>query len=89
MIDPPKIQDYAIIWNGRSAASISRGDFLDWLCWPRFDSSSLFGGLLDCRRGGVWAITPKEPDNGIREFPGPGGFHGAIRRRPCGRCSPS
>jgi GH15 family glucan-1,4-alpha-glucosidase len=64
----PKIQDYALIGNGRSAALISRGGSLDWLCWPRFDSPSLFGGLLDRQRGGVWAITPTGPSQIERSY---------------------
>ena len=57
----PKIQDYAVIGDGRSAALISRGGSIDWLCWPRFDSPSLFAGLLDAQVGGTWRIAPTQP----------------------------
>jgi GH15 family glucan-1,4-alpha-glucosidase len=53
-----RIQDYAIIGNGRSAALISKRGSLDWLCWPRFDSPSVFGAILDSKRGGHWSIHP-------------------------------
>lgn len=56
-----KIQDYAIIGNGRSAALISRDGSLDWLCWPRFDSPSLFAHIIDQEIGGKWKIAPLSP----------------------------
>jgi GH15 family glucan-1,4-alpha-glucosidase len=57
----PKIKDYAIIGNGRSTALISKYGSVDWLCWPRFDSPSIFAALLDRDLGGAWSIAPKEP----------------------------
>ena len=64
----PKIQEYAAIGDGRSAALVSRDGSIDWLCWPRFDSPSLFGALLDQQSGGAWTITPLEPAQASRRY---------------------
>jgi GH15 family glucan-1,4-alpha-glucosidase len=63
-----KIQDYAIIGNGRSAALISKRGSLDWLCWPRFDSPSVFGAILDSKRGGHWSIHPVHESEVSRRY---------------------
>ena len=63
-----KIQDYAIIGNGRSAALISKRGSLDWLCWPRFDSPSVFGAILDSKCGGYWSIHPARDSEVRRRY---------------------
>jgi GH15 family glucan-1,4-alpha-glucosidase len=52
------IQDYALVGDCRSGALVSRRGSIDWLCWPRFDSPSLFGALLDDEKGGRFSISP-------------------------------
>src|SRR4051812_6963684 len=64
----PKIQDHAIIGDGRSAALISRDGSIDWLCWPRFDSPSIFAALLDASAGGHWSIRPLQPARTERRY---------------------
>jgi GH15 family glucan-1,4-alpha-glucosidase len=48
-----------IIGNCAFLAHISTDTNVEWLCWPRFDSTFIFGGLLDKEKGGEFSILPK------------------------------
>lgn len=48
-----------IIGNCAFLAHINKNTNVDWLCWPRFDSSFVFGGLLDEEKGGEFSILPQ------------------------------
>jgi GH15 family glucan-1,4-alpha-glucosidase len=50
----------AIVGNGSFNALVEGGKIV-WLCWPRPDSSFVFGELLDDERGGSFAIEPAVP----------------------------
>lgn len=44
-----------------------RGDVV-WLCWPRFDSSFIFGSLLDKDKGGEFSIRPGDEAFRSRQY---------------------
>jgi GH15 family glucan-1,4-alpha-glucosidase len=52
------IEDYGIIGNLRTVALVGINGSIDWYCSPNFDSSSIFGALLDDRKGGRFQIAP-------------------------------
>ncbi len=56
-----RIEDYALIGDCETAALVSRGGSIDWLCWPTFSSGACFAALLGTARHGFWRIAPHEP----------------------------
>ena len=60
-----RIEDYALIGDSKTAALVGRDGSIDWLCWPRFDSSACFAALLGDADNGRWLLAPKDPLRGI------------------------
>jgi len=52
------IQDYGIIGDMHSAALVGTDGSIDWLCFPHFDSPSVFAAILDDGKGGRFKIAP-------------------------------
>ncbi len=52
--------NYGIIGNCAYLALVDTQANIKWLCWPRFDSSFIFGSLLDEENGGVFSISPEK-----------------------------
>ena len=50
--------DYGIVGNCAFLAHVGMDTNVAWLCWPRFDSSFVFGGLLDEQKGGEFSVRP-------------------------------
>lgn len=52
------IEDYGLIGDMQTAALVSVGGSIDWLCFPRFDSAACFAALLGDENNGHWTIAP-------------------------------
>jgi len=53
------IEDYGIIGNMKTVAIVSLEGAIDFMCFPNFDSPTIFSKLLDHDHGGSFSITPQ------------------------------
>src|SRR5213595_3824949 len=58
LVDYLPIAEHGIIGDLHSIALVGTDARIDWYCCPRFDSPSIFGGILDKERGGFYQIRP-------------------------------
>jgi GH15 family glucan-1,4-alpha-glucosidase len=59
---------HGLIGNCAYLALIDTDANVSWLCWPRFDSSFLFGNLLDSKKGGEFSIKPATEGYESRQY---------------------
>jgi GH15 family glucan-1,4-alpha-glucosidase len=52
------IENYGVIGNLQTIALIGMDASIDFLCFPYFDSPSIFASLLDSERGGRFILSP-------------------------------
>ncbi|MDK1472820.1 glycoside hydrolase family 15 protein [Streptomyces sp. 549] len=64
----PPIAEHGLIGDLQTCALVSSEGVLNWFCAPRFDSPSVFAGLLDHDRGGYFAITVDHPGTTVRQL---------------------
>src|SRR3954452_10385167 len=67
----PPIADYAFLSDCEVCALVAPSGNVEWLCLPRFDGPSIFGGMLD-RDAGSFTLAPVDTSvpAGRRYLPG-------------------
>ncbi len=61
--------DLGLIGNCAFLGLIGTDTAVRWLCWPRFNSSFVFGSLLDDDKGGEYSIRPAgSPTQPARQY---------------------
>jgi GH15 family glucan-1,4-alpha-glucosidase len=68
MVDYAPIENYGIIGDLNTVALVGLTGSIDFFCYPRFDSPSVFAKLLDCKKGGFFSITPDFEDMKERQL---------------------
>jgi len=52
------IEDYGVIGDLETVALVGKNGSVDWMCYPHFDSPSVFAAILDDEKGGSFRIAP-------------------------------
>lgn len=62
------IENYGVIGNMQSIALVGMDGSIDFLCYPDFDSPTVFAALLDDKEGGCFQIQPQLTNMRVRQF---------------------
>ena len=63
---PQSIENHGVIGDMNTVALVGLDGALDFMCYPEFDSPSVFAGLLDAEKGGYFGLAP-DFDGGRRQ----------------------
>lgn len=58
MSNKKHIYNSGIIGNCAYIAHVEKNSNINWLCWPSFEDSFVFGSILDSEKGGEFSILP-------------------------------
>src|ERR1700740_517716 len=62
------IAEHGVIGDLRTVALVGTDGTIDWYCCPRFDSPSVFGAILDRKRGGHYRIAPTVHEGQVKQL---------------------
>lgn len=62
------IENYGVIGNLQTVALVGMNASIDFLCFPYFDSPSVFAALLDHEKGGHFQIAPMLDNPRLKQF---------------------
>lgn len=62
------IENYGIIGNLCTTALVGMNASIDFFCFPRFDSPTVFAALLDPDKGGFFRVAPANPMPGCKQM---------------------
>jgi len=62
------IENHGVIGNMRSIALVGMDGAIDFLCYPDFDSPTVFAALLDDNKGGSFQIQPQLANMRVRQL---------------------
>ncbi|KAI8327072.1 Six-hairpin glycosidase-like protein [Blakeslea trispora] len=62
------VENYGIIGNMRTIALVGTDASVDFFCFPKFDSPSIFCRMLDKDKGGHFSISPRKPHTSNKQM---------------------
>src|SRR5690242_13757323 len=57
-----RIEEYGIIGDLYTVALVGLDGSIDFMCFPHFDSPTVFASLLDPEKGGHFKLAPQVPE---------------------------
>jgi GH15 family glucan-1,4-alpha-glucosidase len=56
------VENYGVVGDMHTVALVGKDGSIDFMCFPRFDSPTIFGALLDPENGGHFQLAPESAD---------------------------